>query len=253
NRLSPLEPLRALEVLNVTPVGPFDVLAGRFDGPLTKHSPLLHWRYYDDPPGVFTVLDGGDGPHSGYWLEEPPVGPAGCVVNCCAQEMILGGDGDDLFDAARLHLEYQHAEYETYRDHDPKDAEEYDREMARLVPLRERLLPYSERSEIGAEYTDAYDDHAERDDRVVANFMNGIGIVVPPHLYRPLSRPDKKLNSYLRKSKDPIDVVNEARQALREGFPGTALKLGHDLWGMAEPKDGYGIELLDEAYSALGR
>src|SRR5262249_40952015 len=85
------------------------------------------------------------------------------------------------------------------------------------------------------------------------NFMNGVGIVVPAQLYRPLSRPDKKLNPYLRKSKDPIDVVNEARQALREGFPGTAVKVGHDLGGMAEAEDGYGIELLHEAYSALNR
>jgi hypothetical protein len=253
NRLSPLEPLRALEDLGVTPVGPFDVLSGRFDGRVTKHSLLLHWRYHDDPPEFFTVLYGGDGLHWGYWLDDPDAGPEGCVVNCYAEEMILGVDGDDLFDAVRLHLEYLHAENETYRDHDSEGAEEYEREMARLVPLRERLMPYTERTEIGAEYTDAYDDHSARDDRVVANFMNGVGIVVPPHLYRPLSLPDKKLYSRLRKKKDPIDVVTEARQALTEGFPGTALKLGHDLWGMAEPKDGYGIELLDAAYAALGR
>jgi hypothetical protein len=253
NRLSPLDPLNALEDLGITLVGPFDVLAGRFDGRVPKHSLLLHWRYHDDPPEFFTVLYGGDGLHWGYWLDDPDRGPDGCVAHCYAQEMIFGVDGDDLFDAVRLHLEYQHAEYETYRDHDPEEADEYDQQFAALVPFRERLLPITERPQVGAEYTDAYDDWASRDDRVVANFMNGVGIVVPPEQYRPLSRPDKKLWPSLRRKKDPRDVVEEARHALREGFPGTALKLGQDLWGMDEPKGTYAVELLDAAYEALGR
>lgn len=252
-RLSPLEPLRALEDLGITPVGPFEVLAGRFDGRVTRHSLLLHWRYHDDPPEFFTVLYGGDGLHWGYWLDDPDHGPDGCVASCYAQEMIFEVDGDDLFEAVRLHLEHQHAECQLHRDHDPDDAQDYDRRMAQLVPLRARLMPYVERPEIGQEYADAYEDQATRDDRVVANFMNGVGIVAPPNLYRPLSRPDKKLWPHLRKSKDVLAVVEEARQALCDGFPATALKLGHDLWGMAQPKEAHGIELLDAAYAALGR
>ncbi len=49
-------------------------------------------------------------------------------------------------------------------------------------------------------------------------------------------------------------MVAEARQALREGFPGTALKLGKDLWAVGgERHTEYAYELLDAAYAALGR
>ena len=48
NRLSPLEPLRALEDLDIHLVGPFEVLAGRFDGRVPRHSLLLHWRLWPE-------------------------------------------------------------------------------------------------------------------------------------------------------------------------------------------------------------
>src|SRR5262245_48267968 len=68
NRLAPLAPLQALGEMGIQLVGPFEVLAGRFDGRVPKHSLLLHWRYHDDPPEFFTVLAGsGDGHHWGYW------------------------------------------------------------------------------------------------------------------------------------------------------------------------------------------
>jgi hypothetical protein len=79
-------------------------------------------------------------------------------------------------------------------------------------------------------------------------------VVVPGELYRPLGTPDRELWKYLRREKDPLDVVEEARAALREGFPGTALKLGKDLWATAGARrTAYAYELLDSAYAALGR
>jgi hypothetical protein len=81
-----------------------------------------------------------------------------------------------------------------------------------------------------------------------------MGVVVPPDLYRPLSLADKRLWSRLRKEDDPWDFAEEARAALRAGFPGTALKLGKDLWATTgEVKTAYAYELLDAAYAALGR
>ena len=54
-----------------------------------------------------------------------------------------------------------------------------------------------------------------------------VGVVVLPERYRPLALTDRKLWPHLRRTKDPADVIEQARQALREGFAGTALKLGH--------------------------
>ncbi len=81
-----------------------------------------------------------------------------------------------------------------------------------------------------------------------------MGVVAPPETYRPLSLPDKKLRSVLRREDDPIALVEEARQALRDGFPATALKLGKELWPLpGARKTEYAYELLDAAYAALGR
>ena len=81
-----------------------------------------------------------------------------------------------------------------------------------------------------------------------------MGIVVHPELYRPLSMKDRLLWRRLWKEDDPVELVDEARRALADGFPGTALKLGKELWAVGgERKGAYAFELLDGAYAALGR
>jgi hypothetical protein len=255
SRLAPLEPLRALDELGVTPVGPFEVLAGRFDGRVSRHSLLLHWRYYADPPEFFTVLAGDtDRLHWGYWLDDPDHGPGGCVASYYASDGLdLEANGDDLFAAVRLHLEYLHADNQTYRNEDPESADEYGRRLERLAELRERLAPFAGGSGVGDVYVQAFARRTSRAGRVIARTRTGLGIVAPRELYRPLSRTDKPLWTYLRKTKNPRAVVEEARQALHDGHPATALKLGQDLWAMGGPRGGYAEELLDEAYAALGR
>src|SRR5689334_4261906 len=95
-RLRPLEPLEALrEAVGVTLVGPFEVLAGRFDRHRPRLSQLLHWRYHDDPPEFFTTLAGDtDGLHWGYYLDDPSRGE-GCVASYYARDAYeLSPDGD---------------------------------------------------------------------------------------------------------------------------------------------------------------
>ena len=76
-RLKPLEPLKCLaETLDVHLVGPFEVLAGRFDKTAPRKEMLLHWRFRTDPPELFTVaIRGEDEMHWGYWLKNPTLIP----------------------------------------------------------------------------------------------------------------------------------------------------------------------------------
>src|SRR5262245_1516572 len=109
--LRPLEPLQALDDLSLALVGPFEVLAGRFDRRSPRLSIHLHWRYYFDPPEFFTVLaGGGDGLHWGCYLDDPADG-SGCVASYYAQDAFeMAVDGDDLFEAVRLFLEEYHGD-----------------------------------------------------------------------------------------------------------------------------------------------
>lgn len=257
-RLRPLEPLAALaEATGIHLVGPFEVLAGRFDGRAPRHSQLLHWRYSMDPPEFFTVLAGDtDGLHWGYYLDDPAAGE-GCVASYYANDAFeLYADGDSLFEAVRMRVEQHYRDCEDYRFEDPEHAEDYDQTLQALDALRAAIQQYSTagRGETGAEYEERYPPRVIRSARVVAATREGMGIVVPPELYRPLRVKDKKLWSLLRKEDDPAELVGEARRALREGFPGTALKLGKDLWSFAAGRRAeYAYELLDAAYAALGR
>jgi hypothetical protein len=257
NRLSPLEPLHALHAVGIVLVGPFEVLAGRFDGRVPRHSLLLHWRYHDDPPEFFTVLAGDtDGLHWGYYLDDPDRGE-GCLASYYARDAYeLETDGDTLFEAVRLHLEYIHRDNEEYRAEDPDNADAYDDALEAIARVRQRLMEYAtaERTCIGEDYTESFAGVARRNDHVGADTAEGMGIVVPPQRYRPLSLPDRQLWAELRRSKDPAALVEEARAALRDGFAGTALKLGKDLWATTGPvKATYAAELLESAYAALGR
>lgn len=255
NRLRPLEPLRALDVLDLRLVGPFEVLAGRFDGRTTRYPLVLHWRYWGDPPEFFTVLaGGGDGLHWGWYLDDPAE-RSGCVASYYARDVFeLCADGDNLFEAVRLHLElccHDFAEY-ACQTRDPADGNV----VRALEDFRNVFTHFAtaDRPETGAEYEERYAGVTTRGTRVVADTVEGMGIVVPSATYRPLSLKDKKLWRRLRKEDDPADLMDEARQALRDGFPGTALKLGKDLWATGgEQWAAYACDLLDAAYAALGR
>jgi hypothetical protein len=257
-RQNPLDPLHALyDQLEVALVGPFDVLSGRFDNRTPRLSPLLHWRYWLDPPEFFTVLAGGeDSRHWGYYLDDPATG-SGCVADYYAHECFyLECGGDTLFEAVRLELEHSCA----YADHPREDGAHSTagekEDLRRTDALRNALMRFAtaDRPEVGEAYTDKYGGRSSRAERVVAETAEAMGVVAPPGTYRPLSVPDKALRLLINKQDDPAGIVDEARHALRDGFPATALKLGKELWPLpGERKAEYAYELLDAAYAALGR
>ena len=258
NRLRPLEPLQALfDSLHLQLNGPFEVLAGRFDGRTPRQPMSLHWRYYNDPSEFFTVLTGDiDGLHYGSWLDDPRTGK-GSVASYFANDAFdVTPDGDSLFEAVRLDLEMRACDYEDYSEDDPEAA--HDDEFAKIAALRAALRRFAtdDRPETGEEYVEKYLGRAARArrKRISAPTQDGMGIVVHPEVYRPLSLKDKALWRRLWKEDDPLELVEEARQSLRDGFPGTALKLGKELWAVGgEKKTEVAFELLDAAYAALGR
>jgi hypothetical protein len=257
NRLQPLDPLNALLDFSVRLVGPFEVLSGRFDKCSPRYNQLLHWRYYLDPPEFFTVFaGGGDGLHWGYHLDEPGNGTS-CVSSYYTHDAFeMSVDGDDLFAAIRLFLEEYHSDCELDHSYGLIDDDERASNLEGLAVSRENLIAFGtgERYERGAAYVDRYAGVSEHRGNPVGETFEGMGIIVPPESYRPLSFQDAKLWPYLSETEDPIDMVEEARQALRDGFPGTALKLGKDLWATGgEKHTEYAYELLDAAYTALGR
>jgi len=257
NRLRPLEPLAALADVGVQLAGPFDVLAGRFDRRAPALCPLLHRRYRDDPPEFFTALLGdADGLHWGYYLDDPATLPPWVASYYAEDAFELMTDGETLFEAVRLHLEQRHRDCVEYLEFDPAHAPDYNATLAELVELRAKLQRYEtgDRPEVGEEYVEKYVAERRRAKQVVAKTLDGMGIVAPRGLYRPLSLKDRKLWKVLLSEDDPAAPVEEARRALRDGFPATALKLGKDLWAVGgERHTEYAYELLDSAYLALGR
>jgi hypothetical protein len=223
-RVRPLEPLRAFEdTLHLQLVGPFDVLAGKFDRHTTRYPVAQHWRYPDDPPELFTVLVGEDGLHWGYWLDAPGASRP-CVVAAYADQGFEPDRyGDDLVTAVRLHLEELASE----------GADD-------LGPLLDLLGTGGGR--IGKK--------TRRDAGVIAPTTDGLGIVAPATTYRPLSLHDRALAERVWEEEPPRDLIDEATQACIGGHPATALKLGRELW-MAHRAAA--CRLLDAAYAALGR
>jgi Uncharacterised conserved protein (DUF2228) len=255
NRLRPLDPLNALhEALGVVLTGPFEVLWGRFDHVTPPLSPYLHWRYYLDPPEFFTVLVGGaDGHHWGYYLDDPGRGTRCVACYYHEDDFEMAADGNTLFKAVRLFFEERLAEYDEDREYAESMFGDFEETSARIDKLRQTLQQFAtaDRPETGSSYVETYGDlRPARFRRVVADTPEGMGIVVPPRLYQPLSLSDKELWRYLQRTDDPDEMIEEARQALHDGYPGTVLKLGKDLWatGWDEAWD-----LLDAAYAALER
>lgn len=233
--LNPENPLEALiEPLDINLVGPFEFLGGRFDGKEPKLSFDLHWRYYRDPPEFFTVLQGHvDGLHWGYYFDDPNSLPS-CVSHYYQNDAYaLSQDGTTLFDAVQNALEMVHEDILQDIQYGLEDSDDARERISKLNQLSEELQQYSNK----------YDLTTTEQERIItAETWDEMGIVIPEELYRPLS-------GYLKSEK-----LNDAKEALNAGFPGTALKFGKDLWALnTEEWNHHAFELLDAAYAALDR
>lgn len=200
-------------------------------------------RYRLDPPELLTMLHGDtDGLHWGYWVDDPGALADAVVVSYFHNDAFaISTVGRTLLEAVRLHLEQRYGDATRYADEDPGNRARYERDLERLDGVRAHLVRFGtgEWGERGQDYVAA----RHGPERVsVADTVDGMGIVVPAGTYRP---PDAA-------PEDPDDYRAEGRRALDEGYAGTALKVGRDLWVAPGGFDDT-CRLLDGAYAALGR
>ncbi|MCK5945021.1 MAG: DUF2228 domain-containing protein, partial [Planctomycetes bacterium] len=110
--------------LGLSLVGPFDVLAGKFDGVELAYPGVLHYRFADDPPEFVTVFLGEDGRRVGLWFDDhrrlAPV-----VAYYYRDDFTITALGNTVFDATRaLTVDCDDGLVEMAAD-DPDYADEY--------------------------------------------------------------------------------------------------------------------------------
>lgn len=237
--------------------GPFQLLAGsQVEPPLGWH---LGSRYYDDPPEFVMVWSGDtDGLHWGYWFDDPDHPSCYCIASYYSRDAFeISVEGHTLFEAFRLQLERSHSSTLENIETDPEAKEyraKYENDLESYAATRDLLAQYAlkDRTEIGDDYIEQYEGvDCERD--MTAATPDGMGIVVPPHLYRPLSVSDEELLGLIIDEKDLTSLLQEADQRLSEGYAGTALQLGKNLWIGNPLRNQEAYQLLTSAYQALDR
>jgi hypothetical protein len=261
----PDNPHAAFDAIGLRLDGVFDVLAGRFDqqppdGPLWTHA-----MSYNDPPEFFMIFwGGGDGEHLGLWFDDPSEPPT-CVVAYYNNDAYdLEHTPANLWLTLRCRLEWHWVGVEEYIEYDPKDLAWYDEALRQHDELREVLeswLPTEARgrTETGQVYIDRYQiDGGEDEDvigrPVVAYTWGAECIAASEDLYRDPGADDETIWREVRESTGAARWLAEAEQALRDGYPATALKLGKDVWHLA-PKEAEvdACRVIVGAYDALGR
>jgi Uncharacterised conserved protein (DUF2228) len=216
-------------------------------------NPVKTDRSYQDPPEFFTIMHGlTDGLHWGYYLDDPKDLGNICVVSYYNNDAFeLQIDGYTIFEAFRTELESQYAGHQQNIIDDYDYAPDYQARLASLDRVREILMTYEtqDRPEFGDEYTEKY--RITR--KTTAPTRDNMGIVVPQELFRHLAKIDRFQDwNYSPTPQAVQELQKEAMQAVADGFPGTALKAGKDLWVYRDYCE-TAYSLLDAAYQALDR
>lgn len=235
NTVDEKNPQGVFSDLDLHLVGPFDVLAKKFDGKKRTDNVLCHWRYYYDPPEFQTVIkkDGKDLYHIGYLRDDPKEMPAVVASNSAAHGPKLNLMGDNIFAAidAEINKSIEKAKnslrekFEKIKDDMKKFAQSKNYSLDVRTPKTKT-----------------------RDKRVVAKTFHGLGIVVPYDKkndvgYRPLPESDAAIKLLLKKIKEATteehrmkglddlqDIITNVQFANDECDYGMGLELGIDLF-----------------------
>jgi Uncharacterised conserved protein (DUF2228) len=209
------------------------------EGAADEDPEAFETRYHKDPPEFITLLTGDtDGLHWGYYVDDPTFNsfPVAHYYQNDAFELTIAAD---LFEAVADHLKGLYRTTEEYLETDSASAPAYRQDLQRLDAVWEILEPYR--------------THEEAHRYVTAPTRDGMGIIVPTDQYRPLQEQDWFQEPLYLPTRDEVRSFRQAAlEALRDGYPGTALKLGKDLWDYPAFFD-FSCELLEQAYPALDR
>lgn len=128
------------EELSIRLVGPFDVLAGKFDNVHLRYPAVLHWRYQYDPPEFFTVFSGNtDGLHWGYWFDDPGRLPPVISAFYASDAFELWSPGSTLFDAVAAWIKDTKQGIEENIEYDPGYADDYRSSLKAVMTLEQQL------------------------------------------------------------------------------------------------------------------
>ncbi len=247
---------QGLGLLSMYPGPPFAIFDDDFN---TEQKDIIETgRFAADPPEFFTVLYGDtDGLHWGYYIDEPSAAqPTFWVASYYAKDAFsIGANNRTLFEESRERLE---SYYQNHVDDliSKNDEEElvYAKEQVRLLErLREILMEYEtgDRKEVGRKYEEKYRDSYPR--KTIASTRCDIGIVADESLFRPLPGKDKfKIWNYHPNETEAQQLHEMALEAIAQGFPATALKIGKDLW-IYQEYNRITHEILHAAYTSMGR
>jgi hypothetical protein len=220
------------ETLHFRLSGPFDVL----DGKTKKGSdPISASRAHLDLPEFVAVACGEtDGLRWGYWFDEPPTSKPFVVSYFTNDAFQFSVDGTTLFDALRKHVEQSHRDAEEYLADEP-DEPSHARDLDRYAVLREEITAYGgpNAKTKGLAYLEGLSRKKipSASARKPIETRHGLGVVVPKGTYVPLTKPERWSTwNYVPKATEVKRDVARAISLAEEGSPGTALKLGHDLW-----------------------
>ncbi len=256
----PLEPLKALEdSLGLRLVGPFEVLAGRFDKVEPPAPILLQGRKRWDLPEFFPVLEEIDGTRRvGFFLDDPDHGGSfGVAVADSENGPNIEVEGEALAWVLRYWLEEAVCEMEE----DPELAGDEEAKVFRqsLEALRAPLDRLFSRAglpvvkETGNAFIEVMPHHFERDEFVALTTQDGTGVVAPFNQSETQMDP-RRVHEAVWRTKGIEWLIKKAAKMLKQGQPGVALLIGRELWATGTRKRrAIAAPILEQAYLALGR
>ncbi|XP_065200635.1 histone PARylation factor 1 isoform X2 [Planococcus citri] len=257
--LSSRNPKDALSSIDLTLVGPFDVLAGTLkEDSVSPSQAVLHWRYYYDPPEFQTILKSDkDMFHLGYFRDDPNLPPVFVAYNSAKRNSLITHVAENIFGAVDWYISQSEKSCDPFK-------------KKKLSNLKTSLQKWAKEHDFTLEkYTKSMQD---RNKSVASKTFHQAGIVVPYDKntkvgYRPLSENPNNLKKLLKKIEDSTTaeertahlnslhtVVNWANIAMDECDFGTNLELGLDLFSYGTDHFNSIIRSsLRNAYNFLGR
>lgn len=245
-------PEKVFEAFGLKLVGPFDVMAGKFDD-LQRFKPveyLTHWRFYYDVPEFQTILvKDKTSIHYGYWRDDPTKdGPYLVARNDADKGYEMKMVAANIFQAVLHYLEYEFTPTPFNK--------------ALLNKIKKQLEDWAKEKNI--HLGDKEENILKREENILCRTFHRLGIIAPFDRktkvgYRALQISDSNLKKILDKfeciDKDNKEAFNQAMEeiqpcitaayiAVDECDFATALELGIDLFC-------HGLEILHDVCKPL--